>query len=377
MRSLRRPLCSPNPLSERSYWLGFSLVPDIGPKRLQLLLGYFGDLGRAWHASESTLRQSGLEPAPLASLLQVRGRLNLDAQLERIRSAGVHLLTRADADYPGLLSSLSDAPPVLYVKGELTANDARALAIVGTRKATTYGRDAAGFFARQLAEQGFTIVSGLAHGIDAVAHRSAIESGGRTLAVLGTGVDIVYPPDHRQLALDISQHGALVSEFPMGARADRRNFPRRNRIISGLSLGVLVAEAPENSGALITTTTAAEQGRDVFAVPGSIFGPSSAGCHRLIQDGAKLVVTVEDVLDELKVAYQAVETRTATERIAPGSEIEVRVLAYLSATALHVDDLVRQSGLPVAAVSSTLTLLELKGLARSVGPMLYSLPLQK
>ena len=377
MRCLRRPLCSAKAVNERFYWLGFSLVPEIGPKRLHQLLGYFGDLGRAWTASETALRQSGLEPAPLDSLLRVRSRLNLNAQLDRIQSAGVHLLTQADDAYPALLTSLADAPPVLYVKGELTADDARALAIVGTRKATTYGRDAAAYFARQLAEQGFTIVSGLAHGIDAVAHRSAIESGGRTLAVLGTGVDVVYPPDHRQLAQDIMRHGALVSEFPLGTRPDRHNFPRRNRIISGLSLGVLVAEAPENSGALITTTTAADQGRDVFAVPGSIFSPANAGCHRLIQDGAKLVMTVNDVLDELNVAYQAVETRTTTERIAPGSEIEARVLGYLSADALHVDDLVRRSGLPVATVSSTLTLLELKGLARSVGPMLYSLPLQR
>lgn len=361
-------------MTERLYWLGFSLVPEIGPKRLQQLLGYFGDLGRAWHAGEGTLRSSGLEPVPLRSLLQARGQLDLQAQFDRIQRSGVTLLTRADAAYPGLLDSLPDAPLVLYVKGELTNEDARALAIVGTRKATVYGRDIATLFARELAQQGFTIVSGLAHGIDAAAHRSAIDSGGRTIAVLGTGVDIVYPRDHHQLAQDIARHGALVSEFPLGTRPDRRNFPRRNRIISGLSLGVLVAEAPEHSGALITTTTAADQGRDVFAVPGSIFSPASAGCHRLIQDGAKLVMSVEDVLSELNVAYQTVETRTTTERIAPGSDIEVQILGYLNGDALHVDDLVRQSGLPVAVVSSTLTLLELKGLARSVGPMQYSLP---
>lgn len=364
-------------MNERLYWLGFSLVPDIGPKRLHHLLGYFGDLGRAWHASETTLRQAGLEAAPLASLLQVRSRLNLNAQLERIHKAGVHLLTQADEAYPALLRSLTDAPPVLYVKGELTSDDARALAIVGTRKATTYGRDAAAYFARQLAAQGLTIISGLAHGIDAVAHRSALESGGRTLAVLGTGVDVVYPPDHRQLAQEISQQGALVSEFPLGTRPDRHNFPRRNRIISGLALGVLVVEAPEHSGALITTTTAAEQGREVFAVPGTIFGPASAGCHRLIQDGAKLAMSVEDVLSELNVAYQAVETRATTERLAADSEIERRLQALLTDAPQHVDAIVRSSGLAVALVTSTLTLLELKGLARSVGPMLYSLPLQR
>lgn len=360
-------------MTEQYYWLGFSLVPEIGPKRLQHLHGYFGELSRAWHAAEPALRRSGLEPAPLASLLKVRAQLDLQAAFDRIQRAGVRLLTRMDADYPGSLTSLADAPPVLYVKGELTPADARALAIVGTRKATTYGRDVAALFARQLAGHGLTIISGLAHGIDAAAHRAAMEAGGRTIAVVGTGVDIVYPRDHHKLADEISRHGALVSEFPLGTRPDRRNFPRRNRLISGLALGVLVAEAPEPSGALITATTAAEQGRDVFAVPGSIFSPASAGCHRLIQDGAKLAQSVEDVLDELNVSYQSVETRTTTERIAPGSDVEARLLSFLGVEPLHVDLLVRLSGLPAATVSSTLTLLELKGLARLVGPMQYSL----
>jgi DNA processing protein len=361
-------------VTERLYWLGFSLVPEIGPRRVEQLLGYFGDLGRAWHASETTLRHSGLEAAPLKSLLHMRSRLDLTAQFTRIHQAGAQFITRADAAYPQPLASLPDAPLVLYVKGDLTEADSRALAIVGTRKATVYGRDVAGHFARELARQGFTIVSGLAHGIDAAAHRAAIECGGRTIAVVGTGIDVVYPSDHRSLAQDISQHGAIISEFPLGTRPDRHNFPRRNRIISGLSLGVLVAEAPEQSGALITTTIAAEQGREVFAVPGSIFGPASAGCHRLIQDGAKLVMSAEDVLDELDIVHRQVETRNVTEKIAPASAVEAQMLGFLNTDGVHVDDIVRRSGLPVAVVSSTLTLLELKGMARSVGPMQYSLP---
>lgn len=361
-------------MTERLYWLGFSLVPEIGPKRVEQLLGYFGDLGRAWHASETALRQAGLEPAPLRSLLQTRTQLDLTAQVARIQKAGAQFITRTDTAYPRLLTSLPDAPLVLYVKGDLTAADARALAIVGTRKASLYGRDVTAHFARELAQQGFTIISGLAHGIDAAAHRAAIESGGRTIAVVGTGIDIVYPSDHRSLAHDISQHGAIISEFSLGTRPDRHNFPRRNRIISGLSLGVLVAEAPEKSGALITTAVAAEQGREVFAVPGSIFGPASAGCHRLIQDGAKLVMSVEDVMNELDMYYQQVETRTMTEQIAPANDTEAQMMGYLNSEGVHVDDIVRRSGLPVALVSSTLTLLELKGLARSVGPMQYSLP---
>lgn len=361
-------------MTERLYWLGFSLVPDIGPKRLQLLQDHFGELGRAWHATEAALRHAGLESTPLRSFLKARSQLNLSAEQQRIERAGVRLIARCDEAYPSLLSTLSDAPPVLYVKGELLPEDTRALAIVGTRKATVYGRDVAGEFARQLCDQGFTVVSGLAHGIDAVAHQTAINNGGRTLAVVGTGVDVVYPSEHRKLADAITRHGALVSEFPLGTRPDRRNFPRRNRLISGLSLGVLVAEAPVNSGALITTNAALEQGREVFAVPGSIFSPASAGVHKLIQDGAKLVHSVTDILDELQFAYQAVETRKTTEKIAPGSDVEAQLLSHLSAEPLHIDLLVRMSGLPVATVSSTLTLLELKGLARQVGPMLYSLP---
>jgi DNA processing protein len=219
-----------------------------------------------------------------------------------------------------------------------------------------------------------TIVSGLAYGIDAAAHRAAVEAGGRTLAVMGTGVDVIYPSDHRRLADDVMAHGALVGEFPAGTRPDRLNFPRRNRLISGLSLGVLVVEAPERSGALITASMAAEQGRDVFAVPGSIFSAASVGAHRLIQDGAKLVMTAADVLDELSLAHDAVETRERAERLAPADEIEAVLLARLSPEPAHIDDLVRLSGLPVALVSSTLTILELKGLARNVGPMQYSLP---
>src|SRR5690606_4525989 len=228
----------------------------------------------------------------------------------------------------------------------------------------------------QLVAQGFTVVSGLAHGIDAVAHQTALDSGGRTIAVLGTGIDVIYPADHRALAGRIVESGALVSEFPLGTRPDRRNFPRRNRLISGMSLGVLIAEAPEKSGALITANIAADQGREVFAVPGSIFSPASAGTNRLIQEGAKLVSSVSDVLEELQIAYQAVETRVTTERIAPADGNEALIIQCIGVDPVHIDDVVRRSGLPAATVSGALTLLELKGLVRNVGPMMYALPRQ-
>jgi DNA processing protein len=362
-------------VTDRKYWLGFSLVPEIGPRRIAQLLGWFGDLQSAWTATEAQLREAGLEHQPVSNLLRVRSHINLDAQMERIHRVGAAFITQADDHFPALLRSLPDAPPVLYVRGTLTGDDNRALAIVGTRKATSYGRDAASVLSRQLAQQGITIISGLAQGIDAIAHRAALEAGGRTFAVMGCGVDIIYPNEHRDLAQEITRHGALISEFPLGTAPEARNFPRRNRLISGLSLGVLVVEAPIKSGALITAGIAGDHGREIFAVPGNIFSAMSSGTNRLIQDGAKLVMNVDDILNELEIAHQVVETRTKTERIAPANATEAQLLRHLGTEPVHIDDLVRLSGLPIATVSSTLTLLELKGLARTAGHMQYCLPL--
>jgi DNA processing protein len=360
-------------VSDTKYWLGFSLVPEIGPKRLKLLLNAFDSLVAAWNAREFHLREAGLEEMPTANLLRIRSQIDLEAEMVKVERVGARLLTLADDNYPALLRELPDAPVVLYLRGTLLPQDELALAIVGTRKATTYGRDAAAYLAGQLARQGVTILSGLAHGIDAAAHKGALESGGRTIAVFGCGIDQIYPPDHRELALQIAGNGALISEFPIGSKPEARNFPRRNRVISGLSLGVLVAEAPEQSGAIITATIAAEQGREIFAVPGNIFSPANRGTNRLIQDGAKLVIGVEDILDELDIAHRNVQTKTVTERIAPASTTEAKLLQHLSPDPLHIDDLARLCGLPITTVTSTLTLLELKGLARSVGHMQYSL----
>jgi DNA processing protein len=366
-----------NPLgsmvNDRKYWLGFSLVPEIGPKRLSHLLNRFGDLALAWTASETRLCEAGLDRLPVENLLRVRRQLDLDAEMAKIEKVGARLLTLADDDYPALLKKIPDAPTVLYVRGQLVPADDHALSIVGTRRATSYGRDAAYHFAKQLAAQDITIISGLAHGVDSAAHRGALDGGGRTLAVLGCGIDRIYPADNQKLADDILRHGAIISEFPVGTPPDGRNFPRRNRIISGLALGVLVVEAPEKSGALITTTTAAEQGREVFAVPGNIFNPMSGGTNRLIQDGAKLVMAVEDILEELNITHQNAQASTITERIVPANDTEKSLLQLLGADPIHVDDLTRLCGLPVSIVNSTLTILELKGLARMVGHMQYCL----
>jgi DNA processing protein len=360
-------------VSDPKYWLGFSLVPEIGPRRLANLLHWFGDLSSAWGASESQLIQAGLDKQPTANLLHTRKQLNLDAEFEKITRCGARLITLIDDDYPAVLKKLPDAPTVLYIRGTLRSDDNHALSIVGTRKATTYGRDAAYHLSKQLAAQGVTVISGLAHGIDSAAHKGALDGGGRTLAVMGCGVDIIYPNDNQKLAQQIMGCGAIISEFPIGMHPEARNFPRRNRVISGLALGVLVVEAPEKSGAMITASIAADQGREVFAVPGNIFNPMSTGTNRLIQDGAKLVINVSDILDELNIAHDNVQTQTMTERIIPANNTEAEILKHLGADPIHIDDLVRLCGLPVAMVSSTLTILELKGLARTVGHMQYCL----
>ena len=360
-------------MRDPKYWLGFSLVPEIGPKRLAHLLTRFGALENAWTASERQLLQAGLEKQPTTNLLHIRKQIDLEAELAKIERVGARLITLADDDYPTSLKKLPDAPTILYLRGTLAAEDENALAIVGTRRASPYGRDAAYQLSKQLAAQGITVISGLAHGVDTAAHKGALDGNGRTIAVLGCGVDVIYPNDQRKLAQQIMECGALISEFPIGMHPEGRNFPRRNRVISGLSLGVLVVEAPEKSGAMITASMAADQGREVFALPGNIFNPMSTGTNRLIQDGAKLVMSVDDILDELKIVRTVVETKAATERIAPANKVEAELLEHLGADPVHIDDLVLLCGLPVAIISSTLTILELKGLARTVGHMQYCL----
>jgi DNA processing protein len=358
-------------LNDQKYWLGFHLVQHIGSVRLQSLNVYFGSLKQAWHASEGELRRAGLSNRPLQAVMKARHTLDLDAEMAKIKRLGAHLITLADADYPAALTSLHDAPPVLYVRGSLLPTDARALAVVGTRRATRYGQDATQRIARQLASQNITIISGLAQGIDAAAHRGALEADGRTIAVLGSGIDTVYPSEHRDLADRIVQNGALISEFPIGVPPTGSNFPRRNRIISGLALGVLIGEAPLKSGALITAETALEQGRDVFAIPANIFNQMGTGSNRLIQEGAKLVMQARDVLDELNLVYEQQTTRVHTERIAPESDLEMLILEHMETDPIHIDDLIRLSGQSTEDVTAVLTILELKGLAQMVGQMQY------
>jgi DNA processing protein len=362
-------------MDERAYWLGFSRVSGIGRVALDSLRGAFSSLAYAWEATPSQLREAGLSEYATKKLVETRAKLNLSTEIRQIEGLGVSFITLPETTYPTLLKTYRGAPPVLYVRGELSPLDEKALAVVGTRKATRYGRDMAQQFCGALAQAGVTIISGLALGIDATAHIAALEAGGRTIGILGNGIDVIYPRENAPLFRRIidSGQGALLSHFPPGTRPDGSNFPRRNAIMSGLALGTLVVEAPMKSGSLHTVNAALDQGREVFAIPHSLQNMMGTACNQLIQEGAKLVIEARDILDELNIVAEIITTRTQTERIAPTSPEEAKVLSYLTDAPIHVDDLARAIGLSIADLSVTLTLLELKGLAQRVGAMQYCL----
>ncbi len=353
------------------YYLGFSRVNGIGPARLDRLIERCGSIEAAWHASAAELATAGLEPKLIAALAATRHSLDLDRELEHARRAGITLISREHPAYPAALRHIPSPPPLLYVRGTLADVDSWSVAVVGTRQPTTYGREAARRLAAGLAEAGITVVSGLALGIDAIAHTAALDAGGRTLAVLPCGANLVYPERHGALASRIATSGALISEFPPDTRPTPQLFPVRNRLISGLVRGVLVVEAGARSGALITVDYALEQGRDVFAVPGPIFSPRSEGTNRLIRDGAGLVTCAADILEalNLSVAASQQEVRTAL----PDDPTEAALLALVGYEPLHIDDLLHRTTIPIGEVSATLSVLELKGLVRQCAPMQYVL----
>ncbi len=353
------------------YWVGFSLVPGVGRVRLAQLGNYFGSLENAWQAGPAELKRAGLDSRVVRTITSERSKLSLEAEMEKLERYGVKVFCHHDSEYPSRLKEIYDYPPILYVRGSLLPEDEWCLAVVGTRRATVYGRQVAEELVADLARSKITIVSGLARGIDSVAHQSALEAGGRSIAVFGCGLDVVYPSENATLARKVMEQGALVSEYPLGARPRAENFPRRNRIMSGLSLGVLVIEANKTSGAMITARLALEQNREVFAVPGSILSPQSSGTNYLIQEGAKLVQSCTDILEELNLT--AVAHRVEIREIIPASDIETMLLKQLGVEPAHIDEVCRNSKLPVSQVSSTLAMMELKGLVRQVGTMSYVL----
>ncbi len=359
-------------MDDLKYWVAFSRIPSIGSVRMRVLESAFSSLREAWEAPASALKAAGLSGGVLRQIGEKRPTIDPDREMDRLAQAGVRAMTWHDDEYPPALKEIYDPPPVLYFRGGFIPEDVNGVAVVGTRRASAYGREACAALVRDLAAAGVTIVSGLARGVDAIAHTTALEAGGRTIAVMGTGVDVIYPADHRQLAQRIADTGALVSEYPLGTRPDSRHFPRRNRLLSGLTLGVLVVEAPMDSGVMHTVRFALDQGRDVFAVPGSIFSPTSLGANRLVQDGAKLVTDAADVLEELNLSRAAAQPALPGFMPLPAPEgVEAEVLAHIGAEPIHIDEVRRQAALPVANVSSTLSLLEIKGLVKQVGAMRY------
>ena len=360
-------------MSDYRYWIGFNRVKGIGPAKVRALLDHFGNLEAAWQADRADLQEAGLDRRSIDSLEAARKGMDLDILLAEVEKAGFHLLCWDDEDYPRRLREVANPPPLIYVRGALVDKDDWAVAIVGTRRASAYGKEVTRELSGALASAGVTVVSGLARGVDAAAHVAALEAGGRTIAVLGSGLDKIYPYEHTTLAGQIVNSGAVISDYPLGTPPESNNFPARNRIISGLALGVIVVEAGDESGALITAGIAAEQGREVFAVPGNIFNRTSRGPNRLIQEGAKVVLKAEDVLEELNlkmVAYHA-EARAQLPLLDGADEDERKLLAHLSAEPLHADELSALVSLPIAAVSSALAMMELKGLVRQVSGMTY------
>ena len=357
-------------MEEVKYWVALRRVPQLGTVRFRKLEDYFGGLDKAWEASPSELRAAGIEDRPAREIVAARSRISPDQEIERLTKAGVEAVNWHHPDYPPRLKEIPDPPPVLYYKGTLLPSDERSVAVVGTRGPTTYGREAAAALVADLAKIGITIISGLARGIDGIAHRTALDNGGRTIAVLANGLDTVYPREHTQLFQRTQQQGAVVSEHPLGVRPDSRSFPRRNRLISGMSLGVLVVEAPETSGARWTVLHALEQDREVFCVPGSIFAPTSRFTNRMIQEGAKLVSSYTDILEELNVTVVAQQQEMPLFQDSD-DEAESALLQHLDLEPLHIDDIRRNSGLPITSVSGMLTMLELKGKVKQVGCMHY------
>src|SRR6266705_658069 len=361
-------------LDELACWIALNRVPGIGPASFRALLDFFhDDVEAAWKAERKELAQAGITQRTIDNLLKLRSTITPQQELEKLAKLRIRVITWKDALYPPLLREIDDAPPVLYTYGKLTEADRFALAVVGTRNSSTYGLQVTERIVTELAKGQVTIISGLALGIDTIVHTAALDAVGRTIAVLASGLDIIYPPTNRGLARRIveSGQGVLITEYPLGVQPDGGNFPARNRIISGLSLGVLVTEAPPKSGALITANFALKHGRVVFGIPGSILSNKSSGVNKLIQDGAKPVMEVNDILEALNLFM--IPQHVEMQAVLPDNDDERVLLKLISHEPCHIDELIRESGLATTTVSATLTMMELKGMVKQVGGMQYVL----
>lgn len=356
-------------LSSRDAYIAFNLLDQIGPVRVRKLIAAFGSPEAVFNASHDELtRVPGIGREVAESVTSGRQGIDPVAEEEKAGRSGVRLVTFIDDEYPEALKAIHDPPLVLYIKGSLEKADRHALAVIGTRHATHYGTAVTDRLTYGLAKAGFSIISGLARGIDTVAHQAALKAGGRTLAVLGSAHDKLYPPENEELACEIASQGAVISEYPMGRPPDRQTFPYRNRIVAGMSMGVVVIEAGEKSGAVITANAALEQGRSVYAVPGRIDSPSARGCHALIKQGAKLVETIDDIVDDLqllipkRIDRQAAQMKQTPDVLLNADE-EAAVKA-LGRGGLQIDVLARECGLNAARLNALMLGLEMKRVVR-------------
>lgn len=349
--------------------LRLCLVSGVGPRIRKALLERFGSAKAVLAAAPSELRDVfGVGPKLTHNIANADHEIDVEAEIALCREHSINILTESHASYPRVLREIHDPPGVLFVRGQLKPNDALAIGIVGTRHGTQYGLRQAERLAGALARAGLTVISGLARGIDAAAHRGAMNAGGRTIGVLASGVMNIYPPEHVALADEVAAHGALISESPPHSAPLSGTFPQRNRLISGLSLGVIVVEAAERSGALITARHAMEQGREVFAVPGNVDSRTSRGCHQLIRDGAKLIESADDVLEELGPLVEAAPRDDGQVIHHPAelllNELEQQVLSAIGGEATSIDQIVSETGLPVSQILSTLSVLEMRRIVR-------------
>lgn len=351
--------------------IGFSRIPGVGRVKLSAIKNYFDSYEKAWKAPEQSLQNSRLDGRTVSSICYWRDKIDVSCEIDNMQKLGIDVFGMEDAGYPERLKMIHDCPPLLFCKGELLPQDELCLAVVGSRKYTPYGKRITEEIVSELVANGITIVSGLARGIDTIAHETALECGGRSLAVFACGLDKIYPYENADLAKRLCSSGAILSEHPLGVKPRAESFPRRNRILSGLSLGVLVIEAGFQSGAMITANIALEQNREVFAVPGSIFSPSSEGTNAIIQEGAKLVRNASDILEELQIEHFG--RQMEMKEIIPATDNEAIILRNLSSEPMHIDVICRNSGLNTADVSAALSMMELRGLVKQAGIMQYYL----
>jgi DNA processing protein len=360
--------------SELALWLALTRIKGLGCISFKKLASHFADPTQSLSATAAELSAiEGIDRKAVDGLLAFTQWDEVEQEVQRAEEAGVKIIPFGSAIYPARLRSIADPPPCLYVKGEIRREDDKAVAVIGTRSASHYGRRVARDLCRGLASVGFTVISGMARGIDGVAHDEALNAGGRTIAVLGSGVDRAYPPEHRKLYHRISENGAVISELPLGAPPLAFNFPARNRLISGLSAGVVVVEATEKSGSLITAAIALEQGREVFAVPGEVGSSRSRGGHRLIRQGAKLVENVDDILEEIAPQLVARDRQPALRTLPVDAQPEThKIFDLLQERSLHIDEVIEASGFSASRVSQILLELELQGFLKQLPGNRYS-----